>query len=421
MSEAIKTRQAALDLLAGVLEERRLLADVLADAKGPLAALPPASRARAQRLATETLRNISRADRLLGPHLRKRPPLPVHNILRLALTEIYVDGAAAHGVVHSAVSLARAVATPMAGLVNAVLRRASAQPPEAWAKLPPQDLPKWLRRQLIDTYGKPAVLAMEQAHQAGAPVDLTLRAPNPDLAAALGAEVLPTGSLRLPARIQLSDLPGYEAGAWWVQDAAAAIPAQLLAPVPGERVLDMCAAPGGKTMQLAAAGAEVTALDISARRMGRMEQNLARTGLPAQLVVGDALECAPEAPFDAVLLDAPCSATGTIRRHPDLPFVKAEDDLPSLLALQAAMIDRAVELVRPGGRLVYCTCSLLPAEGEAQVQAALARHPGLEVLPAVVPGVDAAWAAEGGLRLRPDFWTERGGMDGFFMALLRKG
>ena len=204
-----------------------------------------------------------------------------------------------------------------------------------------------------------------------------------------------------------------------MQDAAAALPARLLAAQPGERVLDLCAAPGGKTLQLAAAGAEVVALDISAPRAERLRQNLARTGLSAQVVVADALAWQPEAPFGAILLDAPCSATGTLRRHPDLPFVKDGSEVAGLVALQAALIDRALGWLKPGGRLVYAVCSLLPEEGEAQLAAALARHPGLAVERADLPGVEAGWwTADGGLRTRPDLWAAQGGMDGFFMARL---
>ena len=188
-------------------------------------------------------------------------------------------------------------------------------------------------------------------------------------------------------------------------------------PKPGEKVLDLCAAPGGKTLQLAATGAHVTALDISAPRMEKLRENLTRTRLQAKIVVADALHWQPEHLFDAVLLDAPCSATGTIRRHPELPFLKDGSELAELTTLQAALIDRALMFLKPGGRLVFCTCSLLPDEGEAQLSAALARHPGLKVQRPELPGIDPAWITpEGGLRLRPDYWADLGGMDGFFMA-----
>ena len=204
-----------------------------------------------------------------------------------------------------------------------------------------------------------------------------------------------------------------------MQDAAAALAVRLLAPVAGERVLDLCCAPGGKTLQIAASGAQVVAVDLSEARMGRVRENLARCGLQAELVVADALVWEPGERFDAVLLDAPCSATGTIRRHPDLPFVKDGSEVEGLVALQAALLDRALAMVKPEGRVVFCTCSLLPEEGEGQLAAALARHPGLRVERVEVPGVDPAWWTDtGGLRLRPDHWAARGGMDGFFMARL---
>jgi 16S rRNA (cytosine967-C5)-methyltransferase len=289
---------------------------------------------------------------------------------------------------------------------------------DLFAGLPPQHLPRWLRQPLVHAWGREAVTAIEAAQAVPPPLDLTLKpgAPVPE-----GAAPLPTGSLRLADPGQVTALPGYAEGDWWVQDAAAALPVRLLAPTPGLRVLDLCAAPGGKTMQLAAAGAEVTALDISGPRLERLAANLARTGLSATVVTADALVWTAPEPFDAVVLDAPCSASGTIRRHPELPFIKDGSDMPVLLELQARLIDRALEMVRPGGAVIYCTCSLLPDEGEAQVLAALARHPGLVVEPGLPEGVPESWqSSEGGLRLRPDFWADRGGIDGFYIARLRK-
>ncbi|MFN3644916.1 MAG: RsmB/NOP family class I SAM-dependent RNA methyltransferase [Gemmobacter sp.] len=420
MPDALAARRAAVTLLLEVTEARRMLSEALADDR--LSALEPADRARAQRLALAALRRVEPADSVLVPHLRKAPPPVVRAILRLAVAELAERPDEAHGIVSSAVSLARSDtrAAQAAGFVNAVLRKVSAAPLD----LPVQRLPAWLRNPLVQRFGKAAVKAIEAAHLAGAPLDLTVKHPSEAeaLAAALGARVMPGGTLRLATGVQVSALPGYDAGAWWVQDAAAAVPARVLAVQPGERVADLCAAPGGKTLQLAAAGAEVTALDISEQRMARVRENLARCGLAAACVVADALEWQPDAAFDAILLDAPCSATGTIRRHPDLPFVKGPGDLPGLIALQAALIDRAVGLLKPGGRLVYCTCSLLPAEGEDQFAAALARHPGLQRDQKAVAGWPGAWDARGGgLRLRPDHWADQGGIDGFFIGAFRKG
>jgi 16S rRNA (cytosine967-C5)-methyltransferase len=411
MAEGVVARATAVAILDGVLGEGRMLSDF----EG--AGLAPADRARALRLAQAVLRHLEPADKLLDRQLRKAPPLTARNVLRLALVEL-AQGAPAHGVVNAAVEILRQGkrTAHLAGLANAVLRAL----PEGVLLdgLPPQKMPRWLRQPMVHAYGRDIVTAIEAVQALEPPLDLTLR---PGFASPAG-EMLPTGSLRLASFGQISTLPGYAEGGWWVQDAAAALPARLLDAHPGERVLDLCAAPGGKTLQLAAAGAEVTALDISAARMARVTANLARTGLAARTVVADALEWETEDRFDAILLDAPCSATGTIRRHPDLPFVKDGSEVAGLVTLQAQLLDRALEWLKPGGRLVFATCSLLPEEGDGQLAAALARHPGLMAERVELPGVDPGWWTEtGGLRLRPDYWADRGGMDGFFMVRLRLG
>ncbi|WP_435256822.1 RsmB/NOP family class I SAM-dependent RNA methyltransferase [Thioclava sp. FR2] len=411
-SARVTARGAAIALLNAVLSEGRMLAQLAAPD-----GLSPADRARAERLATETLRQLDRIDRVLKPLMRKAPPLPVLNTLRLAVLELS-QGTAAHGVVNEAVNAIRRnrKTQHMAGLVNAVLR-AVPQPLDL-STLPAPMLPRWLRQPLVHTWGREVVTAIEAIHAQTPPVDLTPKAKATDLPE---GERLPNGSLRLANPGQISTLPGYATGDWWVQDAAASLAARLLAVKAGDQVLDLCAAPGGKTLQLADAGAKVTALDISDARMSRLRENLARTGLSAELVVADALTWQPAERFDAILLDAPCSATGTLRRHPDLPHIKDGSEISDLVALQAALLDRALGWLKPGGRLVFCTCSLLPAEGEEQLSAALERHPTLSVIAPEISGVDAAWISkEGGLRLRPDYWSEKGGMDGFFMACLKK-
>jgi len=418
MAEIDGARAAALALVGDVTEHGRLLSEVL---EQRTRALEAPDRARAQRLAIGTLRWMDRADRALGPFLRMKPWPEVHNILRLAIYEIHEGGTPPHAAVSAAVDLVRASerGAGQAGLVNGVLR--NVQRADAWAALPVPRLPKWLRKPLLKTYGKAAVAGMEDAFAAIPPLDLSVKEDAPGWAERLGGQVTPAGSVRLQPGAQVTALPGYDEGAWWVQDAAAALPACALNPQPGARILDLCAAPGGKTLQLAAAGADVTALDISETRMARVAQNLSRCGMAAEVVVADALSYAPDRPFDAVLLDAPCSATGTIRRHPDLPRAKAAQDFAPLIALQAALLDRAVTLTAPGGRIVYCTCSLLPEEGEAQVDAALSRHPGLTLDPGALTldGIAPDWIWPQGLRLRPDYWPEIGGMDGFFVAVFR--
>jgi len=371
------------------------------------------------------LRHAGRADRVLGRYLRNLPYVQVMTLLRLGTVEMLEHGMSPHGVVHDLVALAktREETASGAGLINAVLRKVAEFPPEDWAALAPGQLPAGLRKPLVAAYGGKPVRAMEAAHAAGAPVDLTLKAGDAAAwATRLGAEVLPTGSLRLAGPGQVSALPGFADGDWWVQDAAAAMAVQALGDVTDARVADLCAAPGGKTLQLAAAGARVTAVDSAAGRMARVTENLARTGFSAETVVADVLEWTPTHLFDVVLLDAPCSATGTIRRHPDLPFAKAAWEAEPLIKLQAQLFARAVTLVRPGGRLLFCTCSLLPAEGETHVAAALASDDRLSLdLEALArPGIDPAWIGETGLRLRPDYWPELGGMDGFFITVLRK-
>lgn len=412
-TESVTARSATVGVLNAVLGEGQMLSQIaLPDAlSGP-------DRARAERMAAQVLRQLDRIDRVLKPLLRKTPPLPVLNILRLAVWE-RADGAAAHGVVNEAVALARRGkrTTHLSGLVNAVLRAL----PETLdlAAMPAPHMPRWLRQPLVHAYGRDVVGAIEAVHVLPPPVDIT---PKAQAVAVPDGLLLPSGSIRLTSAGQITQLAGYATGDWWVQDAAAAMAVKMMAVQPGETVLDLCAAPGGKTLQLADAKAQVTALDISAPRMTRVKENLDRTGMTAHLEVADALHWTPETAFDAILLDAPCSATGTLRRHPDLTHIKDGSEIDGLVALQAALLDRALGWLKPGGRLMFCTCSLLPAEGEDQLAAALVRHPQLSVMKPAVPWLDPAWiTAQGGVRLRPDLWGERGGMDGFFMAHLTMG
>lgn len=405
-------------MLDQVLGEGRLMSELLG--AGVLDKLPVEDRARAARLAQDTLRSLERADRILQKHLSKYPPLTVRNALRVGAVEL-CQGAAAHGVVNAMVEVVSRQKNfgHLKGLTNAVLRKVAADGPEAWAALRAPRLPKWLRGPLVEAWGAEAIGAMEVAHFAGAPLDLTAKSDPKAVADATGGVLLPNGSVRVSDAGQVSAMPGFDAGDWWVQDAAAAVPVQVLAPVAGERVLDLCAAPGGKTMQISASGAQVTAVDESPSRMKRVGENLVRTGLKADLIVEDAR--AVTGSYDACLLDAPCSATGTMRRHPDLPHAKDGSEFGDLIDLQEQLIDHAWSLVRPGGRLVFCTCSLLPDEGEVQIDDALLRHADMTVNTPVPDGIDPAWiTSEGGLRLRPDYWADKGGMDGFYIARLDK-
>ncbi|MEM8980966.1 MAG: transcription antitermination factor NusB [Pseudomonadota bacterium] len=412
---SLAPRRAALSMLHGVLGEGRLLFEVDRALKG----LEPADKARAQRLASQVLRDLGRADVLLSDYVSKMPPEPVLDVLRLGTVELCANGEAAHGVVNDAVSITGKIrrAGHLKGLVNAVLRKVARDGPERWATMTPTELPDWLRFRLMRVYGRAAVEQMEAVFAQTPPLDFTAK---PGVALE-GAVVLPTGQQRLERAGQVSALPGFETGDWWVQDAAAALPVICLDPQPGQTALDICAAPGGKTLQLAQAGAKVRAVDISEPRMERLRENLARTGLKADVHVGDAIE--EKGTYDLVVLDAPCSATGTIRRHPDLPYAKSTTDFKPLLTLQMRLLRHAAARVAPGGKLLFCTCSLLPQEGEDQIAAFVKDQPKWQTMPETFdrPGIDASWRTpEGGLRLRPDYWADQGGMDGFYIAVLQK-
>lgn len=414
----LPARKAAINLLEQVTTEGRLIAECISG--GVLEPLSPDDRARAQRLALLTLRWLERVDRLLSRHLRKAPPAFVQNALRLGAVEL-IAGGAAHGVVNDIVQIIGRHRRhgALKGLANAVLRKISQTEPSEWEALRIPRLPNWLRKPLVRAWEAETVAAMERAHFAGAPIDLSVSDDAQGWADRLSGHLLPNGSIRLTSPGQISTLEGYDEGAWWVQDVAATAASHWLAPKKGEHVLDLCAAPGGKTMQLAAAGAQVRAVDVSATRLERLRENLNRTGLLADVVVGNVFDERGE--YDAVLLDAPCSATGTIRRHPDLPFAKDGSEFGALIDLQSAMIDHAWSLVRDGGRLVFCTCSLLPDEGEVQAEEALARLPGAKAASCDIGWIESDWITEeGGIRLRPDYWPNFGGMDGFYILRIDK-
>ena len=317
---------------------------------------------------------------------------------------------------------------PFARLANAVLRRIAREKDEILAAVDPlrDDTPPWLAERWIFTYGADKAHAIAAAHGHEPSIDLWAKADPALWAEKLGGVLMPTGSIRLQSRDAIPSLAGYDEGSWWVQDAAASLPALLLNAQPGEIIADLCAAPGGKTAQLAATGAQILAVDRSAPRMKRFTANMERLGLSVETRIADAatLEAGP---FDAILLDAPCSATGTIRRHPDVAWSKSEADIAKLAALQSRLLDRAAALLKPNGRLVYCTCSLEPEEGERQIEAFLARHETMvrdPVRPDEVPGTATFLSPLGDVRTTPDAWPNAdprlAGLDGFFAARLRK-
>jgi 16S rRNA (cytosine967-C5)-methyltransferase len=405
------TREAAFDLISAVLDRHRPLEEAL-DRLPPLEAR---DRAAAHRLAASVLRRLGSLDAVLDPLLRKAPPVPVRHILRLGAAGLLLVQAPAHAAVATAVTLARTRGfSAFAGLVNAVLRRVSATGQDALDALdgPVLDTPAWLWA----SWGAEARV-IARAHQDTAPIDLT---PRPGAEPPAGGETLPTGSVRFPAGTRVADLPGYHEGAFWVQDAAAALPARLLRPGAGQRVADLCAAPGGKTAQLAASGAHVVAVERDASRIARLRENLARLRLPAEVVHADAAEWSTPELFDAVLLDAPCSATGTIRRHPDVARLRSPRDVAALTGVQDRLLASAGRLLRPGGRLVYAACSLQPEEGAPRVERLVAEG-GWRIdpfTPEELAGLPEARTVEGYMRTHPGMWAERGGMDGFFAARL---
>ena len=405
------TREAAFALLTAVLDRRRPLEEALDALPAEIAVR---DRAAAHRLAAAVLRRLGTLDAALEPFLRKEPPEPVRHILRLGAAGLLLLETPSHAAVATAVALARSRGlVPFAGLVNAVLRRVAERGGTALADLdgPRLDTPAWLWAAWGD---KARQIAM--AHQCEAPLDVTLQPGAPVLAGTL----LPTGSVRFPPGTRVTDISGFEQGDCWVQDAAAALPASLLAVRAGERVADLCAAPGGKTAQLAAAGASVVAVERDPVRVARLQENLRRWRLTAEIVQADALEWVPPQPFDAVLLDAPCSATGTIRRHPDVLRIKRPRDVRSLSETQDKLLHAASAMLRPGGRLIYSVCSLEPEEGAPRVQAAIGRgdlrHDPFQR--AELVSLPEALTADGFVRTFPSMWPELGGMDGFFVARL---
>ena len=412
----LPARAAALDILHAALSGRAGIDGALAQPQ--LKALAPRDRGFARALAMAALRHLGPIDAALQARLARPPPERVVNALRLGAAQLIVLKTPPHAAVGATVDLAP---PSFKGLVNAVLRGLAREPPEL--SDPDRLAPPWLYARWRAAYGEDQARAIAAVIAEEPATDLSLKGPAQAeaLAAELAAEVLPGGTLRTSRGGDLTGWPGFEAGAWWVQDASAAVPVRLLAIEPGETALDTCAAPGGKTLQLAAAGAQVTAVDRSGPRLQRVTENLARTGLAAEVVQADAAAWADERSFDAVLLDAPCSATGTFRRHPDVLWVARPSDVATLAVIQARLLDSAARRTKPGGRLVYCVCSLEPEEGEAQVAGFLARHAGfnLEPIAAGEGGApEASLRPDGTLRILPHH--RPGGTDGFYIARFRR-
>jgi 16S rRNA (cytosine967-C5)-methyltransferase len=431
-ADVLAARRAAADILGAVLDRRQPLDQALEENKA-FTALEPRDRAFVRMMVTTVLRRLGQIDDFISRATNRaeapKPPL-LHNILRLGMVQIAFMAAPDYAVVDTAVNLAGASGLErQKGLVNAALRRA-AKEWRGWSEK--QDasrvnIPEWLLKEWIADYGLRTAAEIAQASLAEAPLDITAKNPSEreQWAQALQATVLPTGSLRRATGGQITALPGYAEGAWWIQDAAAAIPARLFGDLAGKTVIDLCAAPGGKTAQLASMGAHVIALDRSAPRLKRLEENLQRVQLEKNVTVetADAGLWQPKAPAEFILLDAPCTATGTIRRHPDVMHLKTAQDGARLAALQTRLLDNAASMLASGGTLIYCTCSLQKSEGEMQVESLLARNGRVERLPIKpeeIGGAPDMVSPAGDLRLLPFHMAVHGGCDGFYAARLTK-
>ena len=429
----LAARRIAADILDGVLRRRIALDEQFSgkNAHPGLPALAERDRALARRLTATVLRRLGTLRHLVGGYLEKGFPSDApraETILLLGAAQILWLEVPDHAAVDLSVRLAQADrrAGRYAGLVNAVLRRVAQHGATASFDDISRDTPEWLLKRWTGIYGSDTARAIAAANGHEPALDLTVKQDTESWAERLRGRVMPTGSVRTIAHGAISLLPGFSEGAWWVQDTAAALPVRLFGDLRGMNVADLCAAPGGKTAQLAFAGANVTAVDRSPPRINRLRENLARLSLDAETVAADALEW-DGGPFDAVLVDAPCSSTGTIRRHPDVPWLKSEADVSVLTSLQQRLLDRAVGLLKPGATLVYCVCSLEPEEGENQITALLARDPRVARKP--ITPQDVFDRAEfvtpaGDLRTLPlhlvDPDPRWGGLDGFYATRLTR-
>ncbi|WP_169566495.1 16S rRNA (cytosine(967)-C(5))-methyltransferase RsmB [Sneathiella limimaris] len=427
-------RLRAVTMLAQVLDKNQLLEDILFE---NLKGLSDRDRSLARALVSTTLRHLGIIDALIDKMLDRPLPKSVKNIrhiLRVGITQILFMDIAVHAAIHDTVELVPAN-SKFRGLVNALLRRTDRQGQKLLTKMNQSkaNLPAWLWKSWSEFYGVELTQQISDALRKEAPLDITLKS-NEDpeevkqWAEKLEAIILPGEQLRRSAGGSVTSLAGFQDGDWWIQDYSASLPVRLFGNIKGKRALDLCAAPGGKTAQLIAKGAEVTALDRSKARLRRLEENLERLSFNATIVVSDAATFKPEELFDIILLDAPCSSTGTIRRHPDVAWLKTQEDVKKLAELQERLLDATISQLKSGGTLVYSTCSLQPEEGEWQIAKFLEKHPEMKrnaITPKELNGLEDVVTKEGDLRCLPchlDGLSENGlgGMDGFFAARLVK-
>ena len=419
-------RYIAARALQDILEKQTPL-DVAMTGQALFSQLEFRDRAFARLIVATTLRRLGQIDIVLSPFISKEPPPYVKAVLRTGAAQMLFLETPAYAVVGASVALLKRSKKTVraAGMANAVLRRVSEQGQTLLAKTRPLDnIPKWLADDWAKSYGEAAVRLTAQVLSQEPPLDITLKGEGGDLAEQLEAQILPGGTLRRDRAGAVPKLPGFKDGSWWVQDVSAALPVRLLGDVSGQRVLDMCAAPGGKTMQLAAGGADVYAVDKSEARLWRVDENLARTGLTAKTFAADAArwrdpDFANGGGFDAVLLDAPCSATGTFRRRPDVLQVKTVQGVQNMMRVQEKLLMAAARHVKPGGTLIYCTCSLQAREGEDQVAKFTKNRSDFRlnsILSKDIFSLPEAITPQGCVRILPHFMRDMGGMDGFFIA-----
>lgn len=431
--EMLSARAIALDLLDKVLHQKQPLDSAL-DLHAGFKALPSRDKGFCRMAVSTTLRRLGQIDLIIKACEDKpggaEANRMVHNILRLGAAQILFMNVPDHAAVDTSVRLIEAQKMErQKGFVNAILRNITRN---GRALLERQDetrlnTPDWLLKTWIEDFGLKTAAQIAQANLAEAPLDITIKDKTAlqYWAGVLQATIMPTGTLRRVAGGAVWELPGYDDGMWWVQDAAAAIPALLFGNIEGQNIVDLCAAPGGKTAQLLSMGAHVTAIDRSAQRLKRLEDNLRRLRLEEHIDVqaSDAARWNPKTAPSYILLDAPCTATGTIRRHPDVAHLKSPADMDRLIATQYELLCHAFEILAPRGILVYCTCSLQKAEGEYQMERFINEHPTtmkLAISPEEIGGMEELITENGDVRILPSHRATSGGMDGFYMARITK-
>lgn len=425
---ALTARLVAFDVITDVLH-KRLPLDGSLESMAQRRKLSGKDRAYAEFIVRTVLKRRGQIDALINHCMTSRLPrkaMPVMDVLRVGIAQLLFSVTAQHAAVSTTVDLCREInQQPFAKLVNAIMRRLQREADTLMADHDAATLntPEWLWNSWHKAYGGATARAIAEAHAETPPTDFSVKTDLETWAEKLGGSIIFNGSIRLSDAENIRNLPGYDDGAWWVQDAAAHLPITLLGDITGKRVFDLCAAPGGKTMALAAMGADVTAVDISERRLERLRENLDRVGLNADVLIQDVRKWAPDELADIVVLDAPCSSTGTARRHPDILYSKSPEDIAKLVLIQDELLDAAAKLVKPGGMLMYITCSLQPEECTDRVGAFLVRNDMFTtqpITPEELPGLPEAIDRQKNLRTLPSMLAENGRIDGFFAARLQK-